>query len=782
MNNLVLSGQSRFADLELVPLEREIPQSTALEQLFAALYRQRYLIASCVGVCMLLGALVSLTAARTYTASASVQLDQQTPQVFGNNDLDPTPSVQDSDRFLQTQLDRLHSRSIAERVYEELGIGKSPATLRALGVEPADQATNEALGVAALQAGMDARLGLNTRLAQLSFTSYDANVSARVANGFADALAESNIDAKQDTSNKAKQYLLEQLAPAKDRLETSEREMLAYARKADLTTTVVPTSGDNDRGGSLRSQQLGQMTDSLSQATTRRIDAQQRWAQVQGTAALSLPEVESNSAIQNLVAQKAQLQASLEENRQRYTDEYPAVRETAAKIKELDGQINSFASSIRSSFYGQYLAAAQQERQMQQSVASLKGAAMSERERSVGFNSLSREVETNKAFYDGLLQRYKEVATAAGATAANVTVLDHAWPPFLADSRNLARNLALGGMAGLMLAFMIGSLRERMHFVVRSSDDLERRMNIPALGVVPKIAAPDDKPETVATQLLAQSEAYHSIAVALEDASSGTLPKTLLVTSSAASEGKSTSAIGIARSLSAMGKNVLLIDGDLRRPSAGKVAVDPLADQAIEVQEPSNRVVAFFRRNFGKITNLVRRAYGDPELAPMGFVKSAVAGTTRGRRKNSKPGLSDVLKGSTAIEKTVQKSSSNEFNIVRAGDHNSNPVSLLAADKIKTVFQKLAADHDIVIVDGPPVMGLADAVLLARSVDAVLVVTEANRTLLTQLNVALSRLPGSNIIGGIITKFDAKAAGVHYGDYNYYSYDERSSADDVVPA
>ena len=166
----------------------------------------------------------------------------------------------------------------------------------------------------------------------------------------------------------------------------------------------------------------------------------------------------------------------------------------------------------------------------------------------------------------------------------------------------------------------------------------------------------------------------------------------------------------------------------------------------------------------------------------MGFVKSAVAGTKRGRRKALKPGLTDVLTGSAAVEKTVQKSTSNEFNVVRAGYHNPNPVSLLAADKIKTVFNKLAEQHDIVIVDGPPVMGLADAVLLARSVDAVLVVTEANKTLLTQLNVALSRLPGSNIIGGIITKFDAKAAGVHYGDYNYYSYDERSSADDVVPA
>jgi polysaccharide biosynthesis transport protein len=774
MNNLVLSEQNRFSELGLIPLGRDIPQSTALEQFFAALYRQRYLIIACVSLCMLIGALISIATPRQFTASASIQLDQQTPQIFGDNDLDPTPSVQDSDRFLQTQLDRLRSRSIAKRVYDELAIGKSPAALKAIGVEPGDDSTNESMAVWALQDHMDARLGLNTRLAKLSFTSSDPDVSARVANGFADALAGSNTDAKQETSNKAKQYLLEQLAPAKDRLETSEREMLAYARRADLTTTVVPTDGNNARGGSLRSQQLGLMTDSLSQATARRIDAQQRWAQVQGTSALSLPEVQGNNAIQNLVAQKAQLQASLEENRQRYTEEYPAVREAAAKIKELDGQISGFASSIRSSFYGQYLAASQQERQMQQAVASLRGAAMSERERSVGFNSLSREVETNKAFYDGLLQRYKEVAAAAGATAANVTVLDRAWPPFESDSRNFGRNLALGGMAGLMLAFMFGALRERIHFVVRTTDDLERRMNIPALGVVPKIAAADDRPETVATKLLAQSEAYHSIAVALEDAASGTLPKTLLITSSGASEGKSTSAIGIARSLSAMGKKVLLVDGDLRRPSAGKVAedLDPTIEQP---DEPTNKVVAFVLSSLAKLTASVRRAYGDLEQAPVG--QNSVG--RGGRSKSVKPGFADALKGSATIEKTVQKSRGNEFSVVRAGVRNANPISLLATDKIRTMFQKLAAEHDIVIVDGPPVMGLADAVLLARSVDAVLVVTEANRTLLTQLNVALSRLPGSNIIGGIITKFDAKAAGVHYGDYDYYSYDPSGPATDA---
>jgi Mrp family chromosome partitioning ATPase len=140
-----------------------------------------------------------------------------------------------------------------------------------------------------------------------------------------------------------------------------------------------------------------------------------------------------------------------------------------------------------------------------------------------------------------------------------------------------------------------------------------------------------------------------------------------------------------------------------------------------------------------------------------------------------KPGLTDVLTGSAAVEKSVQKGGVEEFSVVRSGERSANPVRLLAADRIKGVFQKLAEQHDIVIIDGPPVMGLADAVLLARSVDAVLVVAEANRTLLTQLNVALSRLPGSNIIGGIITKFDAKAAGVHYGDYNYYTYEDNSS-------
>ncbi|HET6535862.1 MAG TPA: polysaccharide biosynthesis tyrosine autokinase [Sphingomicrobium sp.] len=712
MNTLVPAAPRSFAELEAIPYARPMSQATAVEQVIAAVYRQRFVIAIAVGVCMTIGALVSILSPSKYTASASVQLDQQIPQLLGDKGLDPQVSIQDSDRFLQTQIDLIRSRSIADSVATKLKLAKSPQALKAIGIDDPgpDAETAHAVAVAQLQDNVQVQLGLNTRLAEIYYTTTDANLSARIANGFAESLQESNIDSKLQVSNKAKEYLTQQLAKAKQRLETSETQMLSYARQEDLTTTVVP-SGPNDRGGSLRAQELGQLTDSLAQVTSQRIAAQERWQQVQNTPAMNLPEVQSNSAIQDLVAQKAQQEASLREERQRHTDKYPTVAEAAAKIKELDAQINSFAANIKSSFYGQYLAAAQQERQMQEKVGQLRGAAMSERERSVGYNALSREVETNKAFYDGLLERYKEIATASGATAANVTIVDQAWPPLIPDSSNLARNMVFGGSAGLIIALLFGAFRERVHHVVRSTSDLEQALSLPALGVVPRLRGPEEVRNALDDVNSAQAEAYHSVAVAVQEACGGVLPKTLLITSSTASEGKSTSAMGIARSLSAMGKSVLLVDGDLRRHASAKMIAS-----------------------------------------------------------DSQPGFSEVLAGSTSPEKAVQRSIGGDFSIVRPGDSASSPVTLLATDGIRRVFDKLAAKHDIVIIDGPPVMGLADAVLLARSVEAVLVVVEANRTHMSEIDTAVSRLPQNNIIGGVITKFDSKSAGVRYGGTEYYTY------------
>ncbi|MFC7536045.1 GumC family protein [Sphingomonas sp. GCM10030256] len=714
-SNTPLSPARSFTELELLPTQRQSSQRTGLEEFFAAVYRQRFVIAAAIALALIAGAILTLTAEPRYTAVASVQVDEQAPKVFADDSLEPQADARNAERFLQTQVDLARSRTIAETVASNLRLVESPAALKALGVEAPDRQTAERLAVQKLQENVQVGIGLNTRVAQLSFTSGDPNVSARVANAFTEALIAANLDRKNQTSTRAKQYLLQQLAQAKQRLEGSERRMLSYARSADLTTGLVDAGNGGGSPTSLRAQQLGLMTGSLSQATARRIDAQQQWAQVQGADALSLPEVQGNKAVQDLVSQRAQLLAALQEERERHTEEHPGVKGAAAKIAELDGQIGAFASRIKASFQGRYIAAAQQERQIAGTVAGLRGAAMSERERGVGFNSLAREVETNKAFYDGLLQRYKEVAAAAGAAAANISLVDPAWPPMTADS-SVGRDLALAGIGGILLALVLGGIRERMHNVVRTTEDIEQGLNLASLGCVPRVTGLGQSTTALADPDTGYAEAYYSIAVALQQSTAAGLPKTLLITSSTASEGKSTSAQGIARSLAAMGKRVVVVDADLRR----------------------------------------------------------AAGASRARDEASVPGFSDVLTGSTTARDAVQPAEGTGFSIVRAGEVTTSPVSLLSADHMKQALDELSENNDIVIIDGPPIMGMADAVLLARSVEAVLVVVEAGRTLTSEVDLAVSRLPQNNIIGAVITKFDAKSAGVRYGGYDYYTYGRAS--------
>jgi succinoglycan biosynthesis transport protein ExoP len=231
--------------------------------------------------------------------------------VFADDSLEPRTDEKNAERFLQTQVDRARSRTIAETVANKLQLAKSPAALNALGVEAVDQPMAQREAVEKLRETVQVAIGLNTRVAQISFTSGDPIVSARVANAFAESLIAANLAQKNQTTARAKQYLLQQMAQAKQRLEGSERRMLAYARSADLTTTLVAASGSDQNPASLRAQELGMMTGSLAQATARRIDAQQQWAQVQGAEPMTLPEVQSNKAIQDLVSQRSQLQAAL---------------------------------------------------------------------------------------------------------------------------------------------------------------------------------------------------------------------------------------------------------------------------------------------------------------------------------------------------------------------------------------------------------------------------------------------------------------------------------------
>ena len=686
------------------------PRPAPLQTLYAAFYRQRYPVLGAILLALALGVLVTMAMPREYTAVASVRLEQQAPQVIAVPDLDPQRNAQDADRFLQTQMDLVQSRSVARPVADQLKASTNPAIVEALAVRKGNPAEIEEAVVAALIAGVQVELGLNTRLAVISFTSRDPEVSANVANAYARQLMAVNLSSKTDTSSRAADYLKGQLGEAKAQLEDSERRMLGYARAAGLTDTEEPNAANGQGTASLGAQLLGHHSKSMAEATARRIVAEQEFRQFQGVSAMALPQVQENGTIQELIAQRAKFAATKAEENERYTGEYPS--DTSAQIGSLDTQIQSVAANIKRTYADNYQSALKQEQEIKGTIDGLRSAAMTERERNVGYNSLEREVVTNRVFYDGLLQRYKGVVAAAGAPSVNVTMVDQAIPPLDPSSPNMRRNMGLALILGLTAAMAIGLVRERMQNVIRSTLDLDEADNLAFLGIIPVSGKGKRMEDAFDNPNSPQSEAYNSVAVSVQKMDSGQMPKTLLVTSSAVGEGKSTTAVGIARSLARLGKRVLLVDGDLRRPS-----LKAMLDQ------------------------------------PDG------------------PGFSEALAGIEIKPQSIIRHIAEQgFDFVSAGNARDNPIGLLAQQNVVPVLAQLAGGYDIAIVDGPPIMGLADAIILSDSVDAIAVIIEANRMESGQLGLALSRLPESKPVGGVLTKFNAKTAGAGYGGEPYFSY------------
>jgi len=533
-------------------------------------------------------------------------------------------------------------------------------------------------------------------------------VTADIANAYAEALASSNLVDKSATAAQAEQYLLTEMAEAKAKLQDSERAMLAYARRTDLTTTIVP---GQDRGGSLRAQQLGVLTDQMALATSRRIDAQQQWQQVQNTPALALPEVQDNRALQDLVRQKAELEVVKAADGDTYTDKYPGVTSTIAQVEEIDAQISQLAENVKRGYQVRYNSAVQAERQMAGTINQLRGAAMAERERTVDYNALQREVEASRAFYDGLLQRYQEVAAASGLPSENIVVVDRAETPISPSSPNIAKNMALAGMLGLIAAMGVGLLRERSGSVVRTADDAEQALDIPNIGMIPAVSSKQRVDVEMLNPRSPQSESYYSAAVGLHQIAGNKLPKVVLVTSCTPREGKSTSSIGLARSYAAMRDRVLLIDGDIRRPSL-----------------------------------------------------AAMLGARIG------PGFADVLAGTASLDAVVQKLDDQRFDLIIAGNADQDPVGLLSSDAVGKSLAALAKDYDVIIIDGPPILGIADPILLAAHAEIAVFVVESGRIETEQLRVAMARMPSNLPTASILTKFVAKEAGVKYGSRGYYQY------------
>lgn len=696
-------------------------------KIWSAVWRNRLLIAAILAASLAFGVLSLFLTDPTYRATASIEINNQPVKVLGTEDFQQISSPQETDRLLQTQIDILRSRAVAEGVADDLNLTKSDNFLVAQGVKPNPDVSREQV-IKALRENLVVSLPRSTRVVPVSFDSSDPKLAAQIANRYVQNLIAGNLQRHFDTSTYSKEFLQNQLKLTKARLETSERALLDYARSVGLVDPSAgggdPNDPSNNAPRSLTSANLIDLNQSLAAAKAARIQAEGRWGVAQATPTMNLPEVLGNPAIQQMTQRRAELESAYEQELQRRMPDHPAVKQAAAAIKELNSQIATLASGIRNSIRNEYHITVKQEAQLAATVGRLKGTTLAEQQLGIRYNILKREVDTNRELYNGLLQRYKEVSAEAGVTSNNISIIDRAESPLLPISPRPFANLTLALLFGIFVAAGVVAVRERFQDGVRAPDEVEGRFGIPLLGHVPRVSSGEAATAKLANPGSLISEAYQAIRTAVEFSTEAGTPKTMLITSSRPAEGKSTTALVMARDAARAGRKVLLIDADMRRPSLHALLDVP------------------------------------PD-----------------------PGLSTFLTQQTTAEAVIHETDMPGLSFIPAGPKPPNPAELVSGTAIRTLLNYLSERYDQIIIDSPPVLGLADAPRLASIVDATMLVIEANRSQRGAIDGAIRRLNAAraHLIGAVLVKFDVAKADFGSGyllDYYGYGYGESEDGQD----
>jgi succinoglycan biosynthesis transport protein ExoP len=387
-----------------------------------------------------------------------------------------------------------------------------------------------------------------------------------------------------------------------------------------------------------------------------------------------------------------------------------------AQIAEVDSQIKAEIATIAAGVQSQFESAQKQEAMTRKKLAETRRQVLSTQDSSIDLNLLKREVDTNRQLYDELLKSLKQVGVSAGVTTNNISVVDAAKPARFPYAPSLSRNLLIGLAAGLFLGLCTVFALEFLDDSIKFPDEVERMLGLTLMGIIPKIKVKrSDKSVGLEVHDSPRSpfaEAYRSVRTALQFSTPEGAPNRLLVTSTARDEGKSTTALALAINFAQLGQRVLLIDADMRNPSVHKL---------------------------------------------LGISNDS--------------GLSNVLSSETKGERMILPTTVPNLSVLTAGPVPPNPVDLLMGPKLLLLLNEATSlGIDYVIVDAPPLLGIADSIVLGNQLQNILFVVQGNRTRKSHIRNALRRLRRAGLLphGVVITQTQRDGVGDDY--VSYYGY------------
>lgn len=694
-----------------------------LRELWSVIVKRRWTIF--LFTLMVLIAVLAATYLMTplYRAGMTLQIDREDIKVVKIEEVAPIEATGPALDYYQTQYELLKSRNLAQRVIDQLDLANRQPEISRLAQakrwladwlpqgwrakkEPQSEAARKEAFITAFLEDLTVAPVRNSRLVKLYYESPEPELAATILNALAKAYIDLSLARRFDASSYARDFLQERLQQVKAKLEDSEREMVEFASQQG----IVNVSGDETQN--IVTQKLAAINTALAAVEKQRTSAEAAYRQMLGTRGHGLNQVLDSKIIQTLKESKAKLEAQYQENLSLYKPAYPAMVRLRDQIAQLDRQINQEVANIRGAITATFEAAKTEETLLRANLNQLKRDVLELQGRSIQLNILRREVDTNRELYNGLLQRYKEIGVAAGVGTNNISVVDEAKPPSLPYKPSLLQNALLALVLGLLGGIGLAFLRERVDDTFKQPDEVEKLLGLPVLGIIPWIRRKRGETRAIAlteydNPRSAFVEAYRSLCATLVFSTSSGVPRLLTVTSAATAEGKSTTALSLAIQLTYAGRKVLLIDADLRNPSLHhSLGLD---------------------NNAGLSTLLA-----SDQTGPMAIAKS------------------------TCIP--------NLF-VIPAGPLPLNPAELLSGSKMRGILVLAAEKFDHVLVDSPPVLGLADALILGNLCDGTLLNVDIGSTRRDRVQAACKRLRGARVhlVGALLTKLQFR-----HGVYGYY--------------
>jgi polysaccharide biosynthesis transport protein len=571
-----------------------------------------------------------------------------------------------------------------------------------------------------------------TRLIEIKYIHQDPNVAAKVVNTIADIYVLQNLEQKVQTNAAAGDFLQKRVAELTSQIRSGEERLLNYSQKNDLISL--------DASQNTVVQRLSSLNGALGEAENERIAAESAYRAAMQNPMLKEGAQSADPQTGGIQSQLVTLRQKLTQLLTEYTEEWWEVKQTRKQIESLEKELNAsrkIAVDTQVAKLEQtYREAAARERELRINFDKQRREVVEQNQAAINYKIIQQEIETNKSLLDGLLQRSRENDVILNGTPNNVLVADRALVPRGAIASDKFKDVFIAFGASLLLGIGLAFLLDWLNDNIKHSDDIEEQFNLPLLAMIPiassglgkkllpgkfaltKTNGRAGKYDLDSFDKPAVAECYLQLRTYLLLSTPGGPPQKILVTSGQPGEGKTVTALNLAKTLSQTGVNVLLIDGDLRYPRLHNV---------------------FKAENHRGLSNLLT--------------------------------MKDL--NEQAIAETVQKIPGTNLHLLTAGLSTPAPANLLGSNEMRNFLTIAGKQYSHIVIDSPPVLYFADSIILSTLADAVVIVARDNVSTKQAIQRTKKMLHdvGAKIIGMVLN-------GIPQRSSSYYKYDYYEAAEE----